>query len=163
MKFKTIKKHVTVITIMIVMIPLFILSSISTASSYYSSVKLTENSLGAIAQNAAERTQWELQAFVNIASQAGTMSALADPVNSESRKKDILTQIANQYGLERGNLIDNHGNGIDGNNYEDREYYQEAMKGNTFVSDPLVSKVTGKITIIVAAPLWQNGIYGTTV
>lgn len=37
------------------------------------------------------------------------------------------------------------------------------MNGKSFVSDPLVSKITGEVTIIIAAPLWKNGVYNSEV
>lgn len=158
---KTIKKHIIISSILIVTIPTVILCILSVLTSYYVSVNLTENSLESIAENAAQRAQWEIQSFVNVSAQAGTMPELSDPNSISERKLSVLAKISNQYGFQRGNLIDSEGNGIDGNTYTERQYFQEAMKGNTFVSDPLVSKVTGKLTIIVAAPLWKGGVYGS--
>ena len=47
---------------------------------------------------------------------------------------------------------------FDGNDYSDREYVRQAMQGNIFVSEPLISKITGEFSIMVAAPIWQDGI-----
>ena len=32
------------------------------------------------------------------------------------------------------------------------------MKGNVTVTEPIVSRVTGELMIIIAAPIWKNGI-----
>ena len=37
------------------------------------------------------------------------------------------------------------------------------MKGNSYISTPVVSKVTGELTIIVAAPLWEDGVVDSNV
>jgi methyl-accepting chemotaxis protein len=39
----------------------------------------------------------------------------------------------------------------------DREYFKEAMAGNTFISQPVVSRATGNIVIIVSAPVKEKG------
>ncbi|MDD3141722.1 MAG: methyl-accepting chemotaxis protein, partial [Lachnospiraceae bacterium] len=63
-----------------------------------------------------------------------------------------------------GNILGADGISIfDGSDYSDRAYYATAMKGKTYITEPLISKVTGKLTIIIAAPLWEKGIPGTTV
>ena len=43
---------------------------------------------------------------------------------------------------------------------KNREYFKASINGDTFVSEPLISKVTGKLTTIISAPLWKNGIAG---
>ncbi|WP_325214208.1 methyl-accepting chemotaxis protein [Oscillibacter sp.] len=45
---------------------------------------------------------------------------------------------------------------FDGKDYSDREYVQQALKGNVYVSEPLISKVTGELSIMVAAPIYSN-------
>lgn len=74
----------------------------------------------------------------------------------------MLTNQAVQYGLQRCNYIDANGTGIDGNDYSDRAYFKAAMQGKTMISEPLVSKITGQITIIVAAPVWKDGVANGT-
>lgn len=46
---------------------------------------------------------------------------------------------------------------FDGNDYSDREYVRQAMQGNVYVSEPLISKVTGELSIMVAAPIYEGG------
>ncbi len=49
------------------------------------------------------------------------------------------------------------------NNYSDREYVKQAMQGNVYVSEPLISKVTGELSIMVAAPIYEGGIQGSSI
>ena len=51
---------------------------------------------------------------------------------------------------------------ITGTNLSGRDYFQEAMKGNTYVSTPAYSDVTKTVSYAVSAPLWEGGIPGTT-
>lgn len=52
---------------------------------------------------------------------------------------------------------------LDGKDYSDRAYVRSAMKGETAVSEPLVSKITGQLSIMVSAPIWEGGIPGKKV
>ncbi|RJQ77313.1 MAG: HAMP domain-containing protein [Desulfobacteraceae bacterium] len=42
-------------------------------------------------------------------------------------------------------------------NVRDREYFKKAMLGETVVSDPVVSRATGKNVIVVASPIKKDG------
>ena len=68
------------------------------------------------------------------------------------------------HGFQRVNIIGLDGISIfDGKDYSDREYVRQAMQGNIFVSEPLISKITGELSIMVAAPLYADGIYGSAI
>lgn len=70
-------------------------------------------------------------------------------------------QKVDTYGFQRYNLLNTQGRSlIDGSNYSDRAYFKAAMQGNTYVSEPLISSVTGEMTIIISAPVWQDGQVG---
>ena len=47
--------------------------------------------------------------------------------------------------------------------YSDREYVKQAMQGNVYVSEPLISKVTGELSIMVAAPIYKGGNQGSEI
>lgn len=158
---KSIKSKITVSIVLVLVISLMMLGFINLTLTYGNTMQSIETDLGTIVQVASERVEWEIQAFKNLSSEAGGIAALSDPNVSVEEKKEILAMKAQVYNCQRGNLIDANGQGIDGNTYSDREYFVEAMKGNVSVSEPLVSKITGKITIIVGAPLWKDGIVGS--
>ena len=66
--------------------------------------------------------------------------------------------------FQRGNIIGLDGVSIFvGKDYSDREYVQQAMQGNVYVSQPLISKITGELSIMVAAPIYQDGTYGNSI
>ena len=48
-------------------------------------------------------------------------------------------------------------------NFSDRVYFSEAKKGNFYITEPFVSKLDGKNVILVAAPIWKDGIPNTEV
>jgi len=68
-----------------------------------------------------------------------------------TRNKDMFSDyemlfLANSAG-------DSNNNGGTIANIADREYFKEAMKGQIVISDPLVSKGTGNLIVVVAAPV----------
>ncbi len=80
------------------------------------------------------------------------------------RKKAIIDGRVSMHGFQRGNIIGLDGISIfDGKDYSDREYVRQAMQGNVYVSEPLISKITGELSIMVAAPLYSEGNYGKSI
>lgn len=78
-------------------------------------------------------------------------------------KQMVLDSIAAGHELDSATYIDGNGIGLDGNSYADRTYYKTIMNGAyTTVSEPLVSKTTGKLSVIIAAPTWKDGVFGGT-
>lgn len=140
---------------------LLILGTVASVLNYTSTMSTVEDNFKQTAILAANRVQWELEAFSNIASELGMIKRMSDESSTVEAKQEILDSHVQRYGLQRCNVIDAEGNGIDGNNYSDREYFQKAMQGENYISSPLISKVTGKVTVIVAATLWEGGIANT--
>lgn len=76
----------------------------------------------------------------------GFIRYLDDPLRKETIKHFDAVLIANTTGACRGN------DGADVN-IGDRDYFAAAMQGKSSISDPVVSKATGKPIVIVAAPV----------
>ncbi len=68
----------------------------------------------------------------------------------------LLNQLAKTTGFEYLALADATGQTTRSSNIAEREYFIKALAGDTYVSSPLVNKVDGKVTIMVAAPI-ANG------
>lgn len=130
---------------------------------YSSTNTLLKKNMTETVKVAAEKAHWELQAFTNTVTELGCDSRLSSNISSD-QKKAIIDKKAEYYQLERCNILGTDGLSIfDGKDYNDRAYFQAAMKGETYISEPLISKMTGELTIIVAAPLWKNGEIGSEV
>ncbi len=58
-------------------------------------------------------------------------------------------------------VIDTEGNAVGSDSSEvsipDREYFQQAMRGNTVISDPIVSAFDNEETIVIATPMFIDG------
>lgn len=161
---RTIKTKILLCMSLTVAIALLVLGGAGIYLNYSSSLQLLEQTMREMAEIASERIGQELNADMNVVIDAGMTARLADPNQDVETKKEIIAQRAAEHGLLRGNIIGADGISIfDGNDYSEREYFQEAMKGQAHVSEPLISKITGKISIMIAAPLWEGGISGTKV
>lgn len=141
---------------------------ISIVINTFSSNNILKSVLSATALVSSERVEWEITYLKTLASELGCEAMLSDSALTDDEKMAVINNRVEANGLVRGNYIHTdgnayNGNAYNGNNYSDREYFQEAMKGNTWVSEPVISKTTGELSIIVAAPVWKDGIAGGTV
>ncbi len=100
----------------------------------------------------------------NAVMEIGCIPELADPDVPVEEKRAVIDDRVAMHEFQRGNIIGMDGISIlDGKDYSDREYVKEAMQGNVYVSEPLISKVTGELSIMVAAPLYREEAYGSSV
>lgn len=161
---KTIQSKILLCMMLTVVISLAALGGVSIYLNYSSTRQTLEQSMLETAGIAADRIAQELMAQINVAADAGSTTLLSNPDASTADKKTFIDQRVQAHNLRRGNIIGADGISLfDGKDYTDREYYQEAMKGTPHISEPLVSKITGELSIMVAAPIWQGGVPNTKV
>ncbi len=157
----SIRKKITVSLMATVLIALALVGGVSIALNYRSTITTVDQMMSETAVLAAERIEQELTAYRNVAMDAGCIPQLSDESVSVEEKKSIIDERVSSHGFQRGNVIGLDGYSIfDGNDYSDREYVQQAMQGNVYVSEPLISKVTGELSIMVAAPIYSGGSHG---
>lgn len=159
----TIRSKIIRSSLLIALIPLVILALTNIVLTVNIINRIVDKDVIKMISLAAGEVTWELSDYVNIAADMGTTMVIGSEDTTDERRKEILAEKAKMHGLERGNYIHLDGSGIDGNNYWDREYFHQGLKGNTCISEPVVSKVTGKLTIIISAPVWKDGIKGSEV
>ncbi|MDB9312343.1 cache domain-containing protein [Spirulina sp. CS-785/01] len=73
--------------------------------------------------------------------------------------KDYLTQQKQQYSAFLNIAIiepngDFRATGETTGNLSDRQHFKQAIAGNTYISDPLVSRASGKVTIVINTPIY---------
>lgn len=152
------------IVITILIISLVLVGGVSCYLNFSSTAASARQSAEEMATLAAQRVIHEMQTYEKIAYETGSVARLADAERAVEDKKEIIDQRVATHGLMRGNIINKNGKSIfDGNDYSEREYFKVAMTGVAYTSTPLVSKITGDLSIIVAAPLWEGGIPNTSV
>ena len=158
---RSIKAKILVSMVLTLAISLILVGGASCILSYRGTQSTLEASMKEMAVVAADRVSYELQAYRNIVGETGSTARLSNPEITLAEKQDLLQQKVDTYGFQRYNLLNTQGRSlIDGSNYSDRAYFKAAMQGNTYVSEPLISSVTGEMTIIISAPVWQDGQVG---
>ncbi len=158
---KSIRTKITLSLILTVLIGLVASGSSSIMLNYNNTMSTVERMMSQTAVLAAGRVQQELDVYKNVVMEVGCIPDLSDPGVSVETKQAIINERVSMHGFQRGNIVGADGISIfDGNDYSDREYVRQAMEGNIYVSEPLISKITGELSIMVAAPLYDGGNYG---
>lgn len=158
-KKSSIKRKIQSSMLMIVMISLILVGGLSIGINYWSTNSTLEQTMKEAVKLASSRIEWQLTAYTNIVVEAGSTEFLASDSISVADKQELISQKAAAYQMQRGNIIGSDGLSIfDGKDYNDRAYFKAAMEGKTYITEPLVSKITGELTIIISAPLWKDGI-----
>lgn len=155
---KSVKGKIMLGMIITVVLGMLVVGGVSIALSLRSSNSMLQTAMEGTTEIAAGRVEYELLSYIEVASLAGQSEILSREDATLEEKEAYIDQLAKNNNMTRGNLLDMQGNSyFDGNNYSDREYFLRAKAGESFVSTPTVSKVTGEHSILVAAPVYQDG------
>ena len=161
---KSIRMKIVACMLIAILTSLVIVGGLSAWLNYTSTIDTLGQTMTEMADTAAERIEEELNAYKNIAYVTGCIPTLSDRTATVEEKRAVVENQALSHGLQRGNIIGLDGISIlDGNDYSDRAYVKSAMKGETAVSEPLVSKITGQLSIMVSASIWEGGVPGKKV
>lgn len=159
---QSIKFRIIVVILMLVISLSIVSGVISGILNFRSSINVLDQTMTEMAEIAGERVNAEVQEYLSIAATLGTMEQLSSDTVTDAQKKEMLEKTREQYGFVQVDMFDLEGNSmLEEMNFADREYFQSAVKGSSYVSNPIISKVTGDITIIISTPLWENGIVGS--
>ncbi|MDE5859573.1 MAG: methyl-accepting chemotaxis protein, partial [Oscillospiraceae bacterium] len=161
---KTIRQKIILCMSLVSAALLVILGVTACTLTYTGAIKTVKSDMEKFISVATERVQLECSAFMNVAEIAGMNPTLSNEEYSVEDRVALLNTIAKTNGLTRGVILDENGVNIEtGVDMSDRTYVQKALRGESMISDPVVSRVTGEVSIIIAAPLWENGIANTNV
>lgn len=141
---KSIRTKITLSLILTVLIGLVASGSSSISLNYHNTMDTVEKMMSQTAVLAAGRAQQELEVYKNVVMEVGCIPQLSDPEVPVEEKRAIIDERVAMHDFQRGNIVGADGISIfDGNDYSDREYVRQAMEGNVYVSEPLISKITG--------------------
>lgn len=164
MKAKSIRTKILSSIVLMAIIPALTLGIGSSITTIVTAYNTAQNSLTGLTTVTSQRIHYQLESYINVAESAGANPYYSSPEVSVESKQAMLTDFAVSHGFERGNIIGPDGLSVfNGQDFSERDYYKAAMRGEVFVSDPLLSKITNEYAIIVAAPLWENGLYNSNV
>ncbi len=75
-------------------------------------------------------------------------------------RKQAMAELAEKNGFLEVAVTDSNGKATNGADVSEREYFKQAMAGNTYLSSTLVSTVDGKVIIIISAPIARGSEKG---
>ncbi len=160
---ETIKGKITVSVLALVMISLSMLGIISCGLNSHSTNSTLERNMKATARVCAERVEWEITSYKNLAEDLGMMARLADKETSAEDKKTLVDERVELNGMESGDILDTKGKSIfTEESFGDAAFFREAAKGNVYVSEPVIGQ-DQSVKVMIAAPLWKDGMFGTEV
>ncbi|MBU5591874.1 methyl-accepting chemotaxis protein [Clostridium sp. MSJ-4] len=125
-----------------------------------SSKALTSNigkTLPKIAEQSASNIQGRIQGQLNSLEVVATIEGIKDTENSWENKKSILLGEVKRNNSVIMGVADKNGdtkytNGQD-INIKERVFFQKALSGESYISDPLISKLDGSIAVVYAVPI----------
>ncbi|MCM1048766.1 MAG: methyl-accepting chemotaxis protein [Clostridiales bacterium] len=147
----------------IVIICCLVLGIVASVLNYISSISAVSKTINNTSDVAANYVSAALQQYVAIAYETGSIARLADPEKSVEEKAAILNQRIADHDFDGGYILDS--NGIDiisGTDFSSMAFFEEGMKGNTYISTPVYNEASKSVFYVVSAPLWEGGIPGTT-
>lgn len=155
----SIKAKIQKVIVLIVAIAMVLLGVVSCYLNYYSTTSSLRMSMEEMAIIAADRVEWQITAYKNVVQELGRTARLANDSYSVEEKQEIIDEKVKAYNCIRGKLIGLDGIAlIDGTDYSEREYFQRALQGETYNSEPLIAKTDGSLSLIFAAPVWKDGL-----
>ncbi|WP_132996015.1 methyl-accepting chemotaxis protein [Sporanaerobacter acetigenes] len=125
-------------------------------------IKNTEDTLPKIAEDAANLIDTRLNAQISSLETVGKLEQLANKDIPWEEKIALLKNEGKRLGYIDIGIADpiGHLKLVSGKEYNiwEEEYYKEARKGNSYITEPFINKNTNTQQIAIAAPLKSNNI-----
>jgi methyl-accepting chemotaxis protein len=156
-RFKSIKTQITTLVVMIVAV---VCIGLAVSAFLTASAGLKANLNDSLQKIAAQGVTVVNERIKNYFSELNALASNRIFQDVDVNKTEILTllkKVAAERGHGNMSVVDAGGNGLrmDGKTTQiaDRDYFIKAMQGQNAISDPMISKTTGKIVVVIAAPI----------
>lgn len=160
----SIKSKIQNSMIIIVAVSLIIVGSVTSILNYTSTIDTVRQNMTATAKIAAERISEEISKYKMLAQETGCNSRLGNAYISVNEKLSIAKAKAEKYNMAECLVINAEGMNLSsGVDSSDMEYYKQAMAGNIYVSEPAIIDTTGKMSMVISAPIWKDGVENTKI
>lgn len=124
-----------------------------------STVKAISRTAIETAEVAAVAAQNTIATYTGVIQEIGRDDTLTNPQNSIETKKAFLDERVKAYYMRSGGYADIHGiDPINEVNLSQETYFQKAIQGETYVTDPYVIPDKQDAYIVISAPIQKNGV-----
>ncbi|WP_434304641.1 methyl-accepting chemotaxis protein [Clostridium botulinum] len=160
MKFKTMKGKMLTYFLSLFLIICIAISFMA----YFMSKRMIERKasslMSEVSRQAVQNIEARLNGTLDSIETVANMPTIKDPKLGWDKKKTILDEEIKLHGHIKMGIVSKEGQSIqtDGTtvNIKDRPYFKKAMERKSTISEPIVSKVDGKVVIIYTVPI-KNG------
>ncbi|WP_326910392.1 methyl-accepting chemotaxis protein [Sedimentibacter sp. MB31-C6] len=163
---KSIKSKILLYIMAVVLVSVTLVGGISAFLNYKTAIDTVEITLSEVSVVASEVIVSKIDELKTVASDLGLLPELTNPEVKLADKQELFQLRIDNFKFIDAYFADSNGNAITtvdkrNINVSDSEYFKTAMKGDTYVSDPIF-KISGEMYFIVSAPLWKDGKSNTS-
>lgn len=149
-------------TIMISCIVL-VIGIVSAYLNYKSTIDCLYSTVNETVETAARSVSNELQLLKNDVSSVGENQILSYPDATDEMKLDFITLKCKEYGYLNGFYTDIKGiSSQSGADVSQTEFFKRGNAGETYVSSPVYDQSSGGLVLVVTAPIWKDGVKGSS-
>ncbi|ACA53970.1 methyl-accepting chemotaxis protein [Clostridium botulinum] len=160
MKFKSMKGKMLTYFLSLFLVICIAISFMAYFMSKRMIEKKASSLMSEVSRQAVQNIEARLNGTLDSIETVANMPTIKDPKLGWDKKKTILDEEIKLHGHVKMGIVGKDGQSIqtDGTtvNIKDRDYFKEAIEGKRTISEPIVSKVDGKVVIIYTVPI-KNG------
>ena len=161
---KTIKGQILTRTSLIVMCTTLLVGTFCGYKSYVEAKEAARKSFQDISATASLVVKSKIDYMRNVINEFGsTFDLYVRACKSNEEINKFLNLKASDYGLKSLYITDTTGKSNVGYDFKGYDFYESAVKGTTFMTKPIVNKDKNTADIMLASPLWENGIVGSKI
>ncbi|MGB5824115.1 MAG: methyl-accepting chemotaxis protein [Proteocatella sp.] len=160
-KSKSIKTKILAIALTVLLLSLGTVSAVSSILGLKGTEDTLYSGMQETSKTAAVAVANRLTATMASLGEIGTNPYLSSAEISLAKKLEILDSKVTKYKLISLDVADLKGNSLRGENVDGNDYFKEALGDKVYISSP---EMEGSSQVImVSAPVWENGVYGTNI
>lgn len=157
---KSIKEKIILLTGSLIIAIIAIISVLSYFLSANALQNTAKTTMAAVATQGSNVVADEIKAKLSLLESIASLGYITDPNLSPDQKLEKMTSIIEKNGYLKMGYTDLEGNSVNSDDTSssiaDRDYFQKALKGETNVSDPILSKTSGSIVVVFATPIYNK-------
>lgn len=154
---RTVGRRIFNFSIITVCIALIILGSISSFTNFYSTLNSVKTNMQEMAGICSSYVQCELKAYLNMVEVLGENPILSSDKYSDDEKLAVVNNFVENHDFMSGNFADAKGKSPDGGDSSEFENFKLAMKGESYITTPLISEFSDIPVMIFSAPILKDG------
>ncbi len=162
----SIKRKMFLNITVIILVVVIAIGGVSSYLTYKVTFDTLEETMQEIASSSADVVTMRLEGYKTIAAEVGLLSQLTSEDITQEEKSKIFNERITMHGLKDINIANKEGFVVSSSGTEivkHMDYYAASMNGEVYVTDAQFDSATFEMYYIVSAPLWKDGIYGSTV